>query len=66
MKLIEFEVFDTKSTGKVLLDVERVEVLVDLENLGQIGATQVTMQSGTKFFVRSKYEEMKQRILNKE
>lgn len=66
MKLIEFEVFDAKSTGKVSLDPERVEVLVDLENLGQLGATQITMQSGSKFFVKSVYNEVKQRILNKE
>jgi hypothetical protein len=66
MKLLEFEVFDAKSTGKVSLDADRVECLVDLENLGHLGSTQVTMQSGTKFFVKSKYDEVKQRILNKE
>jgi len=66
MKLIEFEVFDAKSNGKVSLDPDRVEVLVDLETLGQLGATQICMQSGKQFFVRCKYEETKQRILNKE
>lgn len=66
MKLIEFDVFDSKSTGKVSLDPDRVECLVDLENLGHLGATQITMQSSTKFFVKSKYNEVKQRILNKE
>jgi len=66
MKLIEFDVFDSKSSGLVSLDPERVEVLVDLDKLGQLGCTQITMQSGTKFFVKSTYEITKQRILNKE
>ena len=66
MKLIEFDVFDAKSTGKVCLDPDHVEVLVDLENLGHLGATQICMSSGKQFFVKSKYEEVKQRILNKE
>jgi len=66
MKLIEFDVFDSKSSGKICLDPDRVEMLVDLENLGQLGATQINMRSGAKFFVKSVYSEVKQRILNKE
>lgn len=66
MKFIEFDVFDAKSSGKVSLDPERVEVLVDLENLGHLGCTQITTQSGKQFFVKSTYQEVKQRILNKE
>jgi uncharacterized protein YlzI (FlbEa/FlbD family) len=66
MTLIEFDVFDAKSSGKVSLDPDQVEVLVDLENFDQLNATQICMRSGKQFFVRSKYNEVKQRILNKE
>lgn len=64
MKFIELPVFDAKSSGLVLIDLERIEVLVDLENLGHLGSTQITMQSGTKFFVKSTYQEIKQ-LVNK-
>lgn len=66
MKLIEFDVFDSKSTGKISIDPDRVEMIVDLENLGEIGATQINMRSGAKFFVKSIYSVVKQRIVNKE
>lgn len=66
MKLIEFQVYDAKSEGVVCFDPEDVEMLVDIDKLGHVGCTQITMKSGTKFFVKSPYLETKQRILNKE
>lgn len=60
--MIEFELVEAKGEAKVSVRPSFVELLVDMNALGHLDCTQITMQSGTKFFVKEPYNQVKEKL----